>query len=224
MSRRDKDPDDAPWDASQVVAYRLQRARELRGKTQVWAAERISEFTDSNWTAATLSLAESGSRSKKRLRAFTANELVAFARTYNLPIYYFFIPPSGVEAGPALPAGRSAGWGYFNRLVFGDRENLHDVRSAVAEADIELPDEVPHADRFDNLPSASSVASPDNLFAALLHGLAAAPSRGGGLLNADPHAFRLLADYLSDIQNLSSEKMLRGSGLLDDEEADEKDG
>lgn len=224
MSRREKDPGDSPWDASQVVAYRLQRARELRGKTQAWAAERLSEFTDTNWTAATLSLAESGSRSKKRLRSFTANELVAFARTYNLPVYYFFIPPSGVDAGPALPAARDAGWGYFNRLVFGDRENLRDVHSAVAEANIKLPDEVPAADKFDDLPGDSWVASPENLFAALLHGLAAAPSRGGGLLNADPEAFRLLADYLSDIQNLPSGKMLRGSGLLGDDEMDEKGG
>lgn len=222
MSPREE-PSSEPWDASQVVAYRLLRARVMRGKTQAWAAERLSEFTDTKWTAASLSLAESGSRSRKRLRLFTANELVAFARTYNLPVYYFFIPPPDVEAGPSLPAGRGAGWGYFLRLVFGDRENLRDARAAVADADIELPDEVPYADRFDGLPSDTRVASPDGMFASMLHGLAAAPSRGGGLLNADPHAFHLLSVYLSDLQNLPPEKWLPGSGLLDEERTDEHD-
>ena len=133
MSPKAKDPGDAPWDASQVVAYRLQTARELRGKTQAWAADRISRFTDSNWTAATLSLAESGSRSTKRLRSFTAKELVAFARTYDLPVFYFFIPPADVDAGPSLPGAPDAGWGHFIRLVFGHQDNLREVRQEPLE-------------------------------------------------------------------------------------------
>jgi hypothetical protein len=221
MSRREKDPSDEPWDASQVVAYRLQRAREMRDRTQAWAAERISRFTDTNWTAATLSLAESGSRSTKRLRSFTAKELVAFARTYDLPVYYFFIPPPGMDVGPSLPGAADAGWGYFSQLVFGHRDNLQEVREEVAASDVDLPEDVPHADRIEGRQSRTLVASPDEIFAALLHGLAAAPSRGGGLLNADPAAFRALADYLSDIQNLPTGKLLRDSDLLFGDGSDE---
>lgn len=222
MRQRDSDDSEEVWDASRVVAYRLQRAREMRGKTQEWAATRISTFTDSNWTPATLSLAESGSRSTKRLRSFTAREVVAFARTYDLPVYYFFIPPPMTGVRPSLPGAPEAGWGYFSRLVFGHRDNLQEVRREVAAADVDLPEEVPHSDRIEGRPSQALVASPDEMFAALLQGLAAAPSRGGGLLNADPAAFRALADYLSDIQNLSSAEMLRGSGLLPSEEPDEQ--
>lgn len=72
------------WTASQVVAHNLSRARELRGLTQVQVAERLSRFTGTKWSQATVAQAE-GSVSGQRIRQFTANELVALARTFDLP-------------------------------------------------------------------------------------------------------------------------------------------
>src|SRR3954449_12151477 len=80
------------WTASQVVAHNLTRARELRGLTQVEVAERLTRFTGSNWSQATVAQAE-GSIAGIRVRQFTANELVALARAFDLPLLFFFLPP-----------------------------------------------------------------------------------------------------------------------------------
>jgi hypothetical protein len=42
------------WMASQVVAHNVTRARELRGLTQVEVAERLTKFTGSWWSQATV--------------------------------------------------------------------------------------------------------------------------------------------------------------------------
>ena len=123
---------DGGWSASQVVAHNLTQARELRGMTQTEVAERLSQFTGTAWTATTVAQAE-GSVTGNRVRQFTANELVALARTFDLPVLYFFLPPEdkagtlriarrrrardavGVPAAPGvgpygeLPRGRRSG-------------------------------------------------------------------------------------------------------------------
>src|SRR5918996_4932133 len=89
---RGRNVDRRSWTASQVVAHNLTRARELRGLTQGEIAERLSRFTESNWSQATVAQAE-GSVGGQRVRQFTANELVALARTFDLPVLFFFLPP-----------------------------------------------------------------------------------------------------------------------------------
>src|SRR5437660_9602165 len=91
-----KAEDKRRWTASQVVAHNLTRARELRGLTQTEIAERLSRFTGSNWSQATVAQAE-GSVGGQRVRQFTANELVALARTFDLPVLVFFLPPDDGE-------------------------------------------------------------------------------------------------------------------------------
>lgn len=77
---------------NQVVAFNLARAREQRGWTQEQAAEALEPYLGSRWSKASVSQAER-SISGKFIRNFTADELVAFARAFDTPIAYFFLPP-----------------------------------------------------------------------------------------------------------------------------------
>lgn len=78
---------------NQVVAYNLRRARTLRGWTQEDAAERLSPFLGLLWSRATFSAAERSFESPERVRQFTADDILALSRTFDLPIPWFFLPP-----------------------------------------------------------------------------------------------------------------------------------
>lgn len=80
----------------QVVAYNLARARKLRGWTQEQAADRLEPHLGVRWSNVVLSGAER-SYVGKRVRQFTADEIVAFAKAFELPITWFFLPP-GADA------------------------------------------------------------------------------------------------------------------------------
>src|SRR5687767_11290009 len=77
---------------NQVVAFNLARAREERGWTQEEAVERLAPFLGTRWTAVALSAAER-SVTGRRVREFTASEILAFSRAFDLPIAWFFLPP-----------------------------------------------------------------------------------------------------------------------------------
>ncbi len=129
MAKPKRDHPSQTWTASQVVAHNLTRARELRGLTQAEVAERLSRFTGARWSQVTVAQAE-GSVSGQRVRSFSANELVALARTFDLPVLYFFLPPDD-DRGLSAPDSPAKGWPweYLLMLVWGHRENF----SAVAE-------------------------------------------------------------------------------------------
>lgn len=80
------------WTASQVVAHNVTLARRLRDLTQEEIAQRLSAHTGTRWTQSTVAQAE-GSVSGDRVRQFTANELVALSRTFDLPVTWFLTPP-----------------------------------------------------------------------------------------------------------------------------------
>src|SRR5919106_4056920 len=121
---RGRNVDSRSWTASQVVAHNLTRARELRGLTQVEIAERLSRFTGSNWSQATVAQAE-GSVGGQRVRQFTANELVALARTFDVPVLFFFMPPDEAD-GRLVTDDATAGlpWEYLMVLVLGHRSTF----------------------------------------------------------------------------------------------------
>lgn len=94
MSRTRPDADD-PYvqiTPNQVVAYNLAEARALRGWTQEEAAARLEDFVGSRWSKATFSAAER-SVDGRRVRQFTADEIVAFSRCFDVPVGFFFMPP-----------------------------------------------------------------------------------------------------------------------------------
>lgn len=79
---------------NQVVAYNLRQARALRGWTQDQAAEALEPHLGERWSRVVFSAAER-SVSGQRVRQFTADDLVAFARAFNLPVTWFLLPPAG---------------------------------------------------------------------------------------------------------------------------------
>lgn len=85
---------------NQVVAYNLARAREWKGWTQTQAAEALAPYLGHRWSKPSFSQAER-SFAGRFVRQFTADEIVAFARCFDLPITWFFLPPPPASAnGP----------------------------------------------------------------------------------------------------------------------------
>lgn len=94
MARKRRDDVDGPLPITpnQIVASNLCEARALRGWTQERAAAELEKFIGARWSKATFSAAER-SVDGKRVRQFTADEIVAFSRCFRVPIGYFFMPP-----------------------------------------------------------------------------------------------------------------------------------
>jgi len=81
--------------ANQIVAYNLAQARMWRSWTQEQAAEAIEPFLGVRWSKASVSQAER-SVDGNFIRNFSADEIVAFAQAFDLPITWFFLPPPPV--------------------------------------------------------------------------------------------------------------------------------
>lgn len=92
--------------ANQVVSYRLREARLRRGWTQQEAADHLAPYLGVQWSTASFSAAERV-RDGVRGREFCADELVAFARAFELPLPTFLIPPPGTRL--ACPDGGDDG-------------------------------------------------------------------------------------------------------------------
>ena len=85
-------------DPNQVVAYNLARARQLRSWTQDEAAAALEPYLGVRWSNASWSQAER-SVGGKFVRRFDAEEIVAFARAFELPVTWFFLPPPAWKDG-----------------------------------------------------------------------------------------------------------------------------
>jgi transcriptional regulator with XRE-family HTH domain len=81
------------WTPNQIVAHNIARARMLRGWTQDQAAEACAAYLGARLSAASWSAMER-SVDGDRVREITADELVAFARAFDLPVGFFLTPPS----------------------------------------------------------------------------------------------------------------------------------
>jgi Helix-turn-helix len=77
---------------NQVVAFNLAQARQWKGWTQEQAAQALEPYLGKRWSKASVSQAER-SIAGKFVRNFDADEIVAFARAFELPIGWFFMPP-----------------------------------------------------------------------------------------------------------------------------------
>ncbi len=90
---RGKPRDGLPtWTPNQIVAANLARIRQRRGWTQAQTARELSAVSPKPWSEATLAHAER-SVTGNRIREFTADDLIAFARTFDVPVLYFLTPP-----------------------------------------------------------------------------------------------------------------------------------
>jgi hypothetical protein len=127
-SRKDG-PEDIPLyfalTPNQVVAYNLAQARLLKGWTQEQACEALEPHIGARWSKANYSAAER-SVDGNRIRQFDADEIVAFALAFELPVTWFFLPPPPWSS-PGIPGNRQTPndrWGapraLLVDLVFGD--------------------------------------------------------------------------------------------------------
>lgn len=95
---RPETPTDAPSgqsdtaDLNEIVAYNIRRARELRGWTQDEAAARLAPFLGQLLPQASISALERAYGGDRR-REFDAQEILAFACGFDLPLVWFFLPP-----------------------------------------------------------------------------------------------------------------------------------
>jgi len=79
----------------QVVAYNFRRARELMGWTQSQTSEALEPFLGYRLNQAGVSAIEKTFDSDRR-RNIDVAEVVAFARCFNKPVNWFFLPPEGL--------------------------------------------------------------------------------------------------------------------------------
>jgi len=117
-------------DANQVVAYNFRAARELRGWTQDHVAYLLAQYLGQQLPKASISAIERSVESDRR-REFDAQELVAFALTFDLPIVWFLLPPPGAEEYQLAGTERSVL--HLVRLLFGRDGDLHDLRPRFAQ-------------------------------------------------------------------------------------------
>lgn len=226
-----KKQDTRSWTASQVVAHNLNRARELRGLTQAEIAERLSTFTGSNWSPTTVAQAE-GSVGGQRVRQFTANELVALARTFDLPVLFFFLPPDDGEGHLDTDDARAGHpWEYLLLLVLGHRGNFGMLAERAANWQHVLAHgvDIPAGDSLvDGDARLADIAGslrhrepllPEDVLAAVFHGLAAQRMRGSMSPGEDVAAFadnlRGLADALTAFNNYRPGQFV-DEGVVDD--------
>jgi hypothetical protein len=91
------------YSPNQIVALNVGRARALRGWTQEQAAEALAPYLGAKWSNASFSAVER-SIAGTRVKQFSADELVALSRGFDLPIGWFFTPPPPSEdAGVHVP-------------------------------------------------------------------------------------------------------------------------
>jgi len=77
--------------ADDVVSFNLKEARELRGWTQPEAATQVSKFLGKPWSVQVYGDAERAHRIN-RVKVFSADEIVALSRAFQLPIVWWFVP------------------------------------------------------------------------------------------------------------------------------------
>ena len=106
VARKKSNPD--AWTPNQIVGYRVALARQMRGWTQEQASAELEPFLGQKLSPASFSAIER-SFAGGRIRQFNADEILALARGFQLPIGWFFTPPPvmdgiGIET-PDAPEG-----------------------------------------------------------------------------------------------------------------------
>ncbi len=131
------------YSPNQVVAYNLGRARALRGWTQEQAAKELSHFLTHRMSRASYSAIER-SIGGGRVKQFSADELVALARGFSLPLLWFFLPPPlDDDPGLHIPHASSRGIEFteFLDILFGTPETQGPYREALRQWATEALDE-----------------------------------------------------------------------------------
>ncbi len=214
--RRTKEEREAPlfWGLTpnQLVGYNLFCARQERGWTQAQAAEALEPHLGVRWTVAQVSAAER-SVDGTRIRQFTADDIVAFAQAFDVPITYFFLPPRPGATWSKVKPGTSDDqlsrtMAVMIDLIFGDAtdgapllaKHLHDV--------------------MDNLDPALFSDAQERIFALARLRLLGVVSQAIGSIGGWQQSLRSLADELGKLEDDVAAALVRT--LPDVTEADFK--
>lgn len=123
------------YSPNQVVAYNVGRARALRGWTQEQAASELSRHLEKRMSRASYSAIER-STGGGRVKQFSADELVALARAFRLPVLWFFLPPP-LDDDPGLHVPHTGSRGIefteFLDVFFGTADTRTPYRDAFRE-------------------------------------------------------------------------------------------
>src|SRR4051794_12728277 len=148
---------------NQIVAHNVAKARAIRGWTQGQAAEAIAPYWGSRMSEASFSALERSAWNVNRIKQFSADELLALSRGFDLPIGFFFTPPPPeFDAGLYAPHAPSQGLDPIVLLdaILGTPENLgHWERELLAYSASVAP--APRSKR--QKPSVSPSDLPDRL-------------------------------------------------------------
>jgi transcriptional regulator with XRE-family HTH domain len=121
---------------NEVIAYNFRRARELRGLTQPEAAAALEPFLGQRLPQASISAIERSWGGDKR-REFDAQELLAFACAFDLPLLWFFLPPPGDHR--RLEATRDR-VNELYKVVLGREDQVNELYTRFRELGMAEPD------------------------------------------------------------------------------------
>ncbi len=121
---------------NEVVAYNFRRARELRGLTQPEAAAALEPFLGQLLPQASISAIER-SHGGERRREFDAQEILAFACAFDVPLLWFFLPPP--EDTRRLQA-TSDRVNELYRLTLGREDQVEELYARFRELGMREPD------------------------------------------------------------------------------------
>lgn len=127
-------------DLNEIVAYNFKRVREMYGWTQDEVADRLERFLGVRLPQASISGIERGYQG--RHREFDAQELLAFACCFDVPLIWFFIPPPG-DRRPLRNTSDHVNELYA--LLLGREDQLGLLYERFRELGIEEPTDADHA-------------------------------------------------------------------------------
>ena len=128
-------------DLNQIVAYNFRQARELRGWTQDEAAIALEPLLGQRLPQASISAIERAYEGDRR-REFDAQEILAFALAFNLPLVWFFLPPPGDHRTLERTTNIVS---ELYGIVFGREDQLGPVYDRLRQLGIDEPDQVDKA-------------------------------------------------------------------------------
>lgn len=127
---------DAPIDVNAVVSFNLRAIRERRGWTQQQVADRLARLTGHRLPQASISAMERGFDGERR-RRFEAHELYLLSEVFEVPIPYFFLPPTGALDTPIADTVIPAIQLYFS--VIGSESQLGPIDERMQELRLTEP-------------------------------------------------------------------------------------
>jgi transcriptional regulator with XRE-family HTH domain len=125
-------------DLNEIVAYNFRQARELRGWTQEDAAQALEPLLGQRLPQASISAIERAYEGDRR-REFDAQEILAFALAFDLPLVWFFLPPPRDHRKLRHTANIVS---ELYGIVFGTERQLEPVYDRLRQLGIEEPDQV----------------------------------------------------------------------------------